>query len=145
MKFMTEKYLVDTNIIVYAFVYDDPKKQEISYKLLLNAFNDVNANFSIQNIAEFANVMQNKFKLDLNSDHLRSIVYDLRGTNSNILYYSFDTITGAINICTESELHFFDALLAQTMIENGITTIYTENESDFKKVKGLKVINPFKK
>jgi predicted nucleic acid-binding protein len=30
------------------------------------------------------------------------------------------------------------------MLENNITTIYSENEKDFKKIKELKVINPFK-
>jgi hypothetical protein len=30
------------------------------------------------------------------------------------------------------------------MKENGIDTIITENEKDFKKIPGIKVINPFK-
>jgi predicted nucleic acid-binding protein len=39
-------------------------------------------------------------------------------------------------------LHFWDALLAATMNENGISTIYTE-DCHFEKVPGLTVINPF--
>jgi len=31
------------------------------------------------------------------------------------------------------------------MLENGIRTIYTENTMDFKKISGIKVINPFNK
>ena len=31
------------------------------------------------------------------------------------------------------------------MLENGITTIITENEEDYKNLKGIDVINPFKK
>jgi predicted nucleic acid-binding protein len=31
------------------------------------------------------------------------------------------------------------------MKENNVYTIVTENEKDFKKIKGIKVINPFKK
>jgi predicted nucleic acid-binding protein len=30
------------------------------------------------------------------------------------------------------------------MKENGVYIIFTENEKDFKKIKGIKVINPFK-
>jgi predicted nucleic acid-binding protein len=30
------------------------------------------------------------------------------------------------------------------MKENGINKIYTENEKDFKKIPGIKVINPLK-
>ncbi len=39
---------------------------------------------------------------------------------------------------------FWDALIAETMLENGVSTIYTENEKDFKKMRGINAINPFK-
>ncbi|MBI2445074.1 hypothetical protein HYV43_01665 [Candidatus Micrarchaeota archaeon] len=32
---------------------------------------------------------------------------------------------------------------AATMLENGITTIYTENVEDFEKIPGIKAVNPF--
>lgn len=40
------------------------------------------------------------------------------------------------------ESDFFDALIAATMIENGVDTIYTANEGDFQKFEEIKVINP---
>ncbi len=55
------------------------------------------------------------------------------------------TVTEAIKICGERRLHYWDALLAATMKENGIFIIYTENEKDFKKISWLEVINPIKK
>lgn len=33
---------------------------------------------------------------------------------------------------------------AQTMKENGITEIITENEADFHNIPGIKITNPFK-
>jgi predicted nucleic acid-binding protein len=43
------------------------------------------------------------------------------------------------------KIPFWDALIVATMEENSIDTIITENEKDFKKVKWIKTINPFKK
>jgi len=37
----------------------------------------------------------------------------------------------------------FDLFLAATMFDNGVRTIYTENEGDFKGLPGIEVINPF--
>ena len=39
-------------------------------------------------------------------------------------------------------MSFWDSLIAATMIENNILSIYTEKEKDFK-VPSLNVINPF--
>jgi len=40
------------------------------------------------------------------------------------------------------KVHFWDALIAATMIENNVFTIFTENTKDFKKIKGITAINP---
>ena len=55
-----------------------------------------------------------------------------------------NSIVLATKISEEYNMSYWDSLLAATMKENGITTIYTENEKDFK-VPWIKVINPFKK
>jgi predicted nucleic acid-binding protein len=47
--------------------------------------------------------------------------------------------------CVGNLENFWDALIVATMEENSIDTIITENEKDFKKVKWIKTINPFKK
>lgn len=39
---------------------------------------------------------------------------------------------------------FWDALIAACMLENGIKIIVTENEKYFRRVAGIRVINPFK-
>jgi len=41
-----------------------------------------------------------------------------------------------------SKVSIWDSLIAETALENGIVKIYTENLKDFKKIPGLKVVNP---
>jgi predicted nucleic acid-binding protein len=58
--------------------------------------------------------------------------------------YNENIIKKAINVTIEFKAKFWDAVIAETMKENEIVKIYTENEDDFKKIPGIKVINPFK-
>ena len=62
-----------------------------------------------------------------------------------ILHYSEKTIVEAINVQAIYKIPFWDALIVGTMEENSNDKIITENEKDFKKVKWIKIINPFKK
>ena len=41
--------------------------------------------------------------------------------------------------------NIWDTPIMETMKENNVYAIVTENEKDFKRIKGIKVINPFKK
>lgn len=49
-----------------------------------------------------------------------------------------------MNTAINQKVDFWDALIAETMKENGIVKIYTENEQDFMKIPGIKVVNPLK-
>lgn len=59
--------------------------------------------------------------------------------------YTTETVNRTITSSKAIDIIFWDILIAETMKENGIDTIYTENEKDFKKIPGIKVINPLKK
>lgn len=44
----------------------------------------------------------------------------------------------------EKKKHFWDAVIVETMKENRVNQIYTENEKDFEIFEYIKAINPFK-
>ena len=49
-----------------------------------------------------------------------------------------------MRIVKKLKLHFWDALIAATMIKHGIRVIYTENVKDFAKLREIKAINPMR-
>jgi len=51
-------------------------------------------------------------------------------------------IFDAGKICAKTGINGYDAVHVATMKKEGIKTIITENYSDFKKVKGIKIIRP---
>jgi len=53
-------------------------------------------------------------------------------------------VVKAIELQAAYKAPFWDALIAATMLENGVKTIFTENTADFRKIPFIKAVNPLK-
>ncbi len=137
-----EIFLVDTNIIVYAYETEDSLRKKKSLEILEKCYKkEITLAISNQNLAEFSVVSLKKLKL--NTNIVKNIIRDISNfENFKKINYKRKTILSAIDISEEHKMSFWDSLIAATMIENGILNIYTENSKDFK-IPSLKVINPF--
>ena len=142
----TEIKLIDSNILVYACDNSEEVKNKIASKLLESiAKNQMNIAFSTQNFSEFYSVVTKKIQKPMKPEEAKQIIKDLSNlSNIEILKINPETILNAIDISNNNKISYWDALIASVMQENNINTIITENEVDFKKIPGLKVINPFK-
>ena len=141
MNYMTDRFLIDSNILVYAFTNIDPKKQKKAKEIIYKARDSTLGYISKQNIIELINTNR-KFSKNLSNKELQKIITGLESLK--IIDYSTTTIKKALDIQTQTNIGFFDSLIIQTMIENNIFVIFTENENDFKKIENFSVINPFK-
>lgn len=138
--------LIDSNILIYAYDSTDKKKHETAKKILQKAWQkQADYALSVQNISEFFYVATEKTKV-LPREEAREIVRNLTSFSYwHIFHLTEATLRLAASISTDSKIHFFDALLAATMKEHNIAEIITENEKDFEKIPGIKIINPFTK
>lgn len=137
-----QSHLIDTNILVISQSTKEKEKRRLRAAFIIDSgINKGNAYISTQNLVEFVNVMKNKLKSLADKEIMESI--EDFGTTFKIVNYSATTIINAVNLSRVKKIHFFDALLAQTMIENRIHLIYTENTKDFNKIPGITPINPF--
>ncbi len=136
-----EIYLVDTNIIVYAYEREDCERKKNSLKILEKCFKkEIILALSNQNFAEFSCVALKKLKLD--SNIVKKIVKDISDFSGfKKINYKRKTIISAIEISEKYNMSFWDSLISATMIENGILNIYTENIKDFK-IPFLNIVNP---
>lgn len=143
MKTESEKSLalVDSNILIYAFAEDSPK-HDAALKLLRQCFSgNISLAISLQNIGEFCNVALWKYKLD--SPVIKRIARQLTYCSSFVkISYTANEFEVALELAEKQNIEFWDAMLAATMLENGIDTIYTE-DMNFGKVPGIKAVNPF--
>jgi predicted nucleic acid-binding protein len=136
-------FFIDTNVLVYAYDYADKEKNkpasEFLSKLLIEK-----KEFCISNqiLAEFFYVITKKKLLTLKvAGETVSEISCLDTTK--IFNYSTGTTLSAISIMEKYSLHFWDALIIATMLENNVFTIYTENTKDFSRCDRVKAINPF--
>ena len=144
MKFMTTRFFVDTNVLIYSLDVEEPEKQDVADKLIKELLLKNEMVLSSQNLAEFSKVLLEQTNPPQNPESVMSYVYGFMNLGI-VVDYSKETVIRAITINKEYKIHFFDALLVATMQENGIDNILTENTKDFSKVPWLNVRNPFKK
>ncbi|MEK6854564.1 MAG: PIN domain-containing protein [Nanoarchaeota archaeon] len=140
--------LVDTNVLVYAVDPSDGFKHEIANELFESAL-EKNGKFAVstQILAEFANVCIKLAKNDpgislKESEIIISTIIEIRDLPKLVVMP--ETVIHAMKLNQQFGVGLFDALIAATMKEHGITTIYTEDK-EFEKIEGIKAVNPFEK
>lgn len=139
---MTEvKYLLDTNILVYAFDTSDKRKHALAEELLTKTIENDSA-ICVQNLAEFFYTVTRKVKDPVFEEQAFEIL-KLIIECKNVRKLAYDE-NDVLEAAKTKDANFWDSLISTVMIKNKIYTIYTENTKDFKDKK-IKAINPFKK
>lgn len=136
--------LIDTNVLVYLFDADTPEKRYISKDLLTACWrSEVRYSVSAQNLAEFSVVVTEKVAHPMPVEDVKRFIRDIIDFDGwNIVGYSGESILRAHEIRDRHHIHFWDALLAATMMESGIDTIITE-DAHLLRIPGITVTNPY--
>lgn len=141
---------IDTNILVYAVETDNPwHKRAIA---LMNRVNtgELLIYLSPQVIGELYSTITNprKIRNACPPDEAVEIVRSIwEAENIRKLYPKESTLKLTLDLVKRYQLRavdFFDAQIVATMMDNGITTIYTVNEADFAMFEEIKAVNPFR-
>ena len=139
---MKDESFYDTNILIYAYNLNEPRKRKLCKQIVKDVFSgrDVGV-VSGQILVELYNSLTRK--LAVPEDSARKIVESfILSENWLKINYNENTIRAALKSSFAFKSPFLDTLIAETMKDNGLNTIITENEKDFIKIPGIKVINP---
>jgi predicted nucleic acid-binding protein len=136
--------LIDTKILCYALDAGEPEKRVVAAELLSRCWrSEIAFTVSVQNLAEFSVVMTEKVKHPVPDAMVTRFIRDIVSFNGwRVIGYDPETIMDAAGMRRTYSLHFWDALLAATMKQHNISTIYTE-DSHFTKIPWITVIDPF--
>jgi predicted nucleic acid-binding protein len=135
--------LVDTNVVVYAYDMDDPRKNEIAQKLIEHLSNQSRLILSTQVLNEFCSVMMcSKRKNRLSPDQLVVILRELMATGEVVPIIPALTIR-CLDAMPRHCLSFSDALIWSAAVENNVAVVYTEDFQDGRDVEGVLFVNPF--
>ena len=146
MNAMAEKAsFIDANILGYAYERSNIQKHSIAVHLLQPCWQaKTTLALSTQILGEFFTLITKKTKMYLDPRIAQIIIADIIDLpHWKVLSYNEKTVIMALDIAGNFGMPYWDSLIAATMTENGISTIYTENTKDFK-VSWIKAINPFK-
>jgi predicted nucleic acid-binding protein len=143
---MKDSTFYDTNILVYAYDESEKEKKDVAEKLVEKVFSgEAKGVLSNQILSELFYVLSEKINKPLEKDTATKIIrkYVLSEKWEKLNYTGSTTLKAALS-STYYKSSFWDTLIAETMKENGVVQIFTENEKDFIVIPGIKVINPFK-
>lgn len=125
-----EQYLIDTNAI------SDYFSATLTEKGLLFMDSVIN---DVPNLSIISQIELLCWKTDsVKEQKVKEFIDD-----SVILDINSDVITQIVSIRRSKKIKTPDAIIAATALAYGYSLI-TNNEKDFYKIKGLKIINPFK-
>ena len=131
---MTDKYFLDSNIILYALGSEISKKQKA--QALINR----EAIISTQVLTEITNVCLKKFML---SHEVVSHWVTLLASETQVKKISGDIIIQAIQHAKITKYSFYDSLIIATALNAGANILYSEDMQHGRQYQQLKIVNPF--
>ncbi len=139
---MKDEIFYDTNVLYYAYDLSEPEKRKTCKSLISKVFmGETKGVISNQVLVELYNALTRK--LGVKSDTAKVIVDAfITSPNWQKISYNHMTVKAALSTCKAFGAPFLDSLITETMKENGIDQIITENEKDFTRIPGIKIKNP---
>ena len=135
---MSDKIFIDSNVLIYAYSYSEPAKNEKAWEILKEKDKII---ISTQVIGEFVNALYKKHKVE------RKLVSAAANNLMKVFNFKLiydETITKALYIFERYKYSYYDSLIIATAIENNCSVLYTEDMQDGQVIEGkLKIINPF--
>ncbi|MDA3937887.1 MAG: PIN domain-containing protein [Spirochaetia bacterium] len=122
MKLLTGKAFIDTNILLYTYSIDEPHKQEAANSIL-EKYSD-NIIISSQVINELINILFKKFKLT--TEDIENAILEIDSI-APIVGFDLTTQIKAIRLKDRYKLHYFDALIIATALENNCKILFSED------------------
>lgn len=143
---MSEKFAIDTNILVYAHNIDSPfhhQAKAFMIDMLKNHTDELVIPY--QTFIEFISTMTRRIEKPLPIEDVLTLVKYYLNKQITIIYpknSQFDTFFDLF-AQTPYRGRFFDVLMIATLKDNGVNKIFTVNVKDFQGHNFLTVENPF--
>ncbi len=146
MKSAKERVLIDTNVLIYATLENDPRFERSRDLLLAPDRNELYT--SVQNLGEmYPNLTGPRMEQPDSPAVARAKIQSIASLpNLQVLPLTGDVQSIALELCEKygiTRQRYYDAQLAASMMVHGIRTLVTENVDDFKDISEIRAFNPF--
>ena len=138
---MSDKYFVDTNILMYAHDSAAGEKHQRAKALVEELWESRSGVISTQILQELAVNLRRKAKKPLDAKATRDIVSDYLAWQ--VVVNGGDSILEALDLEARYQISFWDALVIQAAQGSGAEMLYSEDLSDGQTYGRVRVVNPF--
>jgi predicted nucleic acid-binding protein len=137
---MSDKYFVDTNILMYAHDTSAGAKHERAKALVEELWRDRTGVVSTQVLQELSVNLRRKVGRPVDIKATREIVADY--LTWQVVVNGGESILEALDLEARFQISFWDALVLQAAHAAGAGTLYSEDLSDKQQYGPVRVINP---
>jgi predicted nucleic acid-binding protein len=137
---MSEKYFVDTNILIYAHDRAAGAKHERARQLVERLWTSEQGVLSTQVLQELCVNLQRKLAEPLSVEEIRKLIQDYRSWE--IVVNTPESILQALEIQVRYKTSFWDALVLQAAESSGAEILYSEDLASGQKYGAIQVVNP---
>jgi predicted nucleic acid-binding protein len=139
---MSDRYFLDTNILMYAHDTAAGDKHARAKALVEDLWQNRSGVVSTQILQELAVNLRRKAKRPLDARATRDVVSDYLVWQ--VVVNGGDSILEALELEARYQISFWDALVIQAAQTAGADVLYSEDLSDGQRYGSVKVENPFK-
>lgn len=139
---MSDKFFLDTNLLIYAIDPAEPGKQAVAQEWIAAAHESGNGFLSYQVVQEWFNVVLAKATVPLTADEAVSIYHRLIEPLWHI-QSSRELLDTALDLHRHDSFSWWDSLIVSAAIQGGCDRLLSEDLQHGRKIRGVKIINPF--
>jgi len=140
MNYMSDKFFVDTHILVYPHDRGAGIKHERASSLIESLWNSGGGVLSTQVLQELCVSLRRKTAHPLSIEQLRRLLQDYMSWD--VVINTAESILEALVIEHRYNISFWDALIIQAAGSSGATIVYSEDLADGQTYGPLRVVNP---
>jgi predicted nucleic acid-binding protein len=140
---MSDRYFVDTNILMYAHDTSAGEKHERAKTLVEELWRDRTGVVSTQVLQELSVNLRKKARRPLDTRATRDIVADY--LTWQVIVNGGESILEALDLEARYQISFWDALIVQAAQASGAEVLYSEELSDGQAYGSVRVVNPLRK
>jgi predicted nucleic acid-binding protein len=139
---MSDKYFVDTNILMYAHDTSAGAKHERAKSLIAELWRDRTGVVSTQVLQELSVNLQRKAGHPLDAKATREIIADY--LTWQVVVNGGESILDALDLEARYQVSFWDALVLQAVHASGAEVLYSEDLFDGQVYGSVRVTNPLR-
>jgi predicted nucleic acid-binding protein len=141
MNFMSDKYFVDTNILIYAHDPSTGLKHRRGLEIIEGLWRSGRGVLSTQVLQEFCVNLRRKAAHPLPLAKVRLLIRDY--STWEVVTNTSESILRALEIEARYKISFWDALILRAAVEAGASILYSEDLAARQFYGSIQVVNPF--